>query len=676
MRRSDMHRRISPHSLGQGRGPSSGLRAARSRCARGIITIVFAALLVGLEPFCEHVFAHSGQYRGPVSELRELFRGQNPRLRPNPPEGPLRRVPPVGSDGQGYLRWEFWWEHNKDRYLGLRNYQNRERASVVRGSTDYWLGGRVRDRIPVTDAIDETLRTETIAPLLLRGTTHGDADVRAASWVALGKVGSKLEVETFKRGVQDSNDDVRKAALLGLGLYGDHAAIPTLMHVMRSGSQPIRVRMAAALGLAFIEGPASTKMLLGFLESVLPRVQNDAEEMAIITLRALAIHGDLEAVPVLQRLSKTASAKDSRIEAELILALGRLGDRSSIPMLLRALGDRSIPTRRAAAIALGEIDTHSRADAELTQLLAHRERWKDDDSISDEAMAELDALIVEKEKVDAAARKEIVKQRDAIAKALIEAIDDDNDVQVRNYACISLAKNGGNGALRALLAAFDSGYSISLQGFAALGLGILGEPAASDVLLERLNKAGYESHRGAVALALGFLRERAALPALAAIVGNTGADASFRGYAAQAIGLIGDRDLVPDLHRMLAAESGNEELLRGVVLAVGMLGDRGSLQPLARVLSDSKNPHTREVRAQTVLALGLIRDRGSVDAMAKLVTKPVGSDRNAKSQTQAYAAAALGYLGDREVLPRLSALARDHEYRVFVQGLDDLLTVL
>lgn len=640
------------------------------------VVLVLGGILSGIGPLGERAFAHAGQYRGPVSELRELFRGQNPRLRPPSPTEPLRRVPPVGSDGQGYLRWEFWWEHNKDRYLGLRNYQNRERASVIRGSADYFLGGRVRDRIPVTDAIDESMRTETIEPLLLHGTQHGDPDVRAASWIALGKVGTKLGVESFRRGVTDSNDDVRKAALLALGLQGNHEAIPTLMHVMRTGSQEIRVRMAAALGLAFIDGPASTKMLLGFLESVLPRVANDAEEMAIITLRALALHGDPEAVPVLQKLSKTSSAKDARIEAELILALGRLGERSSIPMLIRALGDRSIPTRRAAAIALGDIDTHSGADAELTKLLAHRERWKGEEGITDEAMAELDALIAEKERTDAAARKEIVKQRDAIAKALVEAIEEDNDVQVRNYACISLAKNGGRGALATLLAAFDSGYSISLQGFAALGLGILGEPAASEVLLERLNRAGYESHRGAVAIALGLLRERAALPALATIIGNTGADASFRGYAAQAIGLIGDRDLVPDLHRMLENERGNEELLRGIVLAVGMLGDRGSLQPLARVLSDSKNPHTRIVRAQTVLALGLIRDRQAVDIMAKLATKPVGSDRSAKSQTQAYAVAALGYLGDREVLPRLSALARDHEYRAFVQGLDDLLTVL
>lgn len=653
------------------------------RISTTIVLALLLAPLIGATSLCSTASAHTGQYRGPINELKEFFRGQNPRLRP-PKPNPLgtegigngtparRRVPPVGADGQGYLRWEFWWEHNKDGYLGLRNAENRD-SSTIRGSADFLLGGSVKDRVPLVDGVDITTRRETIVPMLLKGTRHSDPEVRAASWIALGKTAVGVQADAFIRGVKDGNADVQKAALLGVGLLGSPEGVPILMAAMRNEGRTIRTRMAAAIGLAFIEGSEVTQLLSSFLRWNLPRVGSDATEMSYVTLRALGIHGDASVLPQLESLARSRGG-DVRLRAEVIATLGRLRDRAAIPTLLRAAGDRSLPVRRAAVTALGEIDVHSLADDELTQLEAHRARWKRD--LSERALAELDALIERRDKESAGERAEIVKQRDRIARTLIEIIDEDSDVQVRNYACIALARNGGKGAYEALLEAFDSGYSISLQGFAALALGIHGDPAAGPVLLERLGRAGYESHRGAVAIGLGLLRERAAIPGLTAILLYRGLDSSLRGYCAEALGLIGDRDQVPDLHRILESERQDETLLRGVALAVGMLGDRGSIQPLRRVLSDSKNPHTREVRGAVSQAFGLIRDRESVAAMIETMTRPVSGDRKVRSQTQSFAAVSLGYIGDASLLPKISLLARDHDYRNFVQGLDNLLTVL
>ena len=46
-----------------------------------VITILFILLLPGIR---DAALAHEGQYRGPLDELRNNFRGANPRLRPNP----------------------------------------------------------------------------------------------------------------------------------------------------------------------------------------------------------------------------------------------------------------------------------------------------------------------------------------------------------------------------------------------------------------------------------------------------------------------------------------------------------------------------------------------------------------------------------------------------------------
>ena len=653
------------------------------RASSWFLVPVFALVLLSF--FAADARSHAGQYRGPYNELREFFRGTNPRLRPPvTTQGGTggvggvqerRRVPPVGADGQGYMRWEFWWEHNRDYFLGLRNYQNRERATLVPGSADFLLGGTIKDRVPVVERIDDAVRRDVIVPVLLRGIRDADPDVRAASWIALGKTATEQGAEFFARGVSDRDPDVQKAALLGLGLLGKAEGIPILAKAMRNEGRKIRVRMAAVFGLAFLEGDEVTQLLLAYLRYGLSKAGGDAEEMSIATLRALAVHGNDAALETLTVLAR-GSGRATRVRAELFLTIGRLGRRESIPLLQRALVDRSIPVRRAAALALGEIDTYSIEDEELTKLIDHRRKWKSLPDVSEEALAELEALIEEKEKEDADERKEIVRQRDAIAKSLIRALTDDNDVQVRNYAAISLGKTGGRGATAALLGALNSGYSISLQGFAALGLGILGDPSVGPVLLERLNRAGYESHRGAVAIALGMLREESALPALTTIVLYRGVNSNLRGYAAQAIGLMGDRDLVPDLQRILAQERGDEELLRGITMAVGMLGDRGATTILKRLLSDAKSPHTAEVRSAVVLALGLIRDRQSVSAMVDLMTKPVAGKRTVQSQARAFAAAALGYIGDSDLLPRMSLIANDYDHRNFVQGMDDLLRVL
>jgi len=659
-----------------------------TRASRIALALLFLAGTL-LPALPNRSLAHEGQYRGPLDELRIPFRGSNSRLRPplppqggTPPEstpggsgegsGTRRRVPPVGEDGQGFLRWEFWWEHNKDLFLALRNLENRENAVIV-GGPDYLLGGVVRDRIPVVTPLDEALVKEALLPSLLRGTTDSDADVRAACWIALGKVATGVEPSAFERGMGDSNSDVQKAASIGLGLLGRPEGIPALLGMLRNPGRATKARLGAAVGLGLMEAPEVTPLLLGFLRTTLGSTGRNAEEVAIATIVALGIHGDPEAAAPLREIAQKGTGISDRVRAFTLGALGRLGDRESVPLLLRSLRESDLDIRRAAAIALGEIDLRSASEEVLAGLVERRSAWKSDASVSAEALAELDARI-EKAKNEAdAERKAMDKLRDGIARELARAVREDGDVQVRNYACISLGQNRGAGARETLLWALETGYSISLNGFAALGLGLLGDPSSSPALLERLASHDSKNVRGAFAIALGLLDEKAAIPILTSIVLYKGLDSDLRGYAAIALGLIGDRDLVPDLQRMLAEEKNDTDLLRGFSLALGLLGDRGSLEVLGKVLSGR---NTKEVRGAACMAFGFIRDRESVGPLVGWLGGRSDGGRGSESMTRGFAAIGLGYVGDSDVVPKLSAIARNHDYRVFLQGYDDLLLIL
>jgi HEAT repeat protein len=655
--------------------------------------LAWILLLVAL-PFLlplDAAVAHEGQYRGPIGELKNAFRGVNPRLRPpdvtppatppesapvNPGEGSgstvRRRVPPVGEDGQGYLRWEFWWEHNKDRYLGLRNSENRE-SLVVIGGADYLLGGTVRDRVPVVEPLDEELLLEVVVPALRKGTGDPDKDVRAASWIALGKIAVGIEASEFEKGTRDPDADVQKAAFLGLGLFGRPEGIPSLVRALRNEERPLVARAGAAVGLGLMDAPEVTPLLLQILRASLLRKDRNAEEVSAAVIVALGIHRDPAAVAPLLELTTKGRVRSDRLRGLMLTALGRLGDRSATTVLARALRDDSLTIRRAAAIALGEIDLRSEAEEELARLVARREAWKREGTITKEALAEIEARIEAAEALAEAEGKEVRRYRDAIARELSRVVREDSDVQVRNYACISLGKNRGAGAKESLLWAVETGYSISLNAFAALGLGLLGDSTLSPVLLERLGGHGSDNVRGAFGIALGLLRERAAIPTLTAITLYEGIDSNLRGYAAIALGLIGDRDIVPDLQRTLAEEKNDQDLIRGFSLALGLLGDRGSLPVLEEVIT-ARN--TKHARGAACMALGFIRDRESVAPLARILENRVAGTRTAESMARGFAAVGLGYSADASLIPRMSRVARNHDYRLFLQGVDDLLRVL
>ncbi len=148
--------------------------------------------------------------------------------------------------------------------------------------------------------------------------------------------------------LDDARPAVRHRAVEALGRGGDVAAFSLTSHSLMPNRSP-EARRNAVWAATRINHPAARLVILGAL--------SDPDE----TVRQVAIHStslrrDKDAVSLLTQLLHGPSLQNRRAAAE---ALGRIGDKSAVPELLKALGELSAPDRileHSLTYALIEID--------------------------------------------------------------------------------------------------------------------------------------------------------------------------------------------------------------------------------------------------------------------------------------------------------------------------------
>lgn len=644
--------------------------------------LVLPPLLVLI--FASSAVAQWGQYRGPAAEVRGrsavtnsspdavpgVIPGTGGRGRTGAAAGnaTIGRRRSVRYDLEGYQRWEFWWEHNKDRYLILWNLENRSADNPFYDTPDYYLG-RDEERDPSHSfRVSDAERKEKILPALAASATSTDGHVRAAAALALAKTGDPEVYELLARLTRDQESRVRNAAVLSLGVLGDLKAVPFLLRLLNDPKTPADVRFYSAVGLGYLRSPEVTPYLLSFLGQNLGRQGQGLDDIKLGVLIGIGISGDRSAVPALQAIVRDGRLRDDAVRAMIIQTVGKLGDLLSLPMLLRLLESGEIQERRCAALALGELDFSSEAEQELADLLARKKAWAAKDSMTKAALEQFDSLIQSRIEERRIRERRLKRYRDRAAYRLAEVMKQDGDGQVRNFAAISLGKVAGSSSKEALRWGLNSGYSRSLQGFSALGLGLMGDRSVAPELKEKLVETyGEEQLRGAFALALGLLRAREAAGDLVKIVQKKSNQDEFRGYTAVALGLMGFREAAPVLRSVLLEEATKEDLARSTALALGLLGDRDSTYDLRRVLVEGRSA---TIRGAAVIGHGLLRDFSAVAPLTTLLGKKLDSE------VHEAVAAALGYLVADDEIPVLSFAARDHNYRIASARVEELLRIL
>lgn len=525
------------------------------------------------------------------------------------------------SAGAGFERWEFWWEHNKDAYLNLK-------ASlaelVLTTSVDYYLGKSEEAQVEAALEPTDLILQGDLVPRLHAMLDDDFYLVRDAAVLALAKIGGEGALDKILSKLGDDNRFVQESSVISLGILGDRAAASTLVSILRGslearkafGVREIRpeLRAIAAVALGLLGDTKSLPSLVEASQTVEAR-----KDVAVAATLALGLFEDKESLFALRSLLENPRAEEL-VRAQAAASLGKLGDRDAVPLLRRALRDKSVHVARSAVIALGQLA----------------------DSGDDNVVASLSSTA----------------QRGS-------------DLQSRNWACISLGKIGGETARKALLTvlAQDRG---PVRSFAALGLGILlGE--TRDSYAVRALRAGLEeskenSTRGAFAIALGLARDRAAERALVEIASGKG-DPDLRGYAAIGLGLMKAHRASRVVQKVLQDNQKNPALARSAAVALGMMGDRSVVPSLTELLARAE---TDEVRGAIALALGQIGDVTAIrPLLAQVFAKP-----GSRARTRAYAATALGIIGEDETLPVISRITHDSNYRALVPAVRTVMSLL
>ncbi|CAN99038.1 MULTISPECIES: HEAT repeat domain-containing protein [Sorangium] len=413
-------------------------------------------------------------------------------------------------------------------------------------------------------------------------------------------------------------------------LADDPGHRPLLQSLLKHDSEHTRRACVEALAA----DPDAGTLLRDHLHDPDPNVRNRA-------IDALAKHPS--ARPLLRDLLRTDEASnpdDPRSgwqRAHLVSVLA--GDEGSLPLILRALSDRSADVRAAAASALASVAS---VRAELRKLLDDDdprvwgnavEVFADEPQVREQLRS---LLYYDLWPVRLAAFLLLVNQEGA-RRQLQDMLH--NDPRARAAAFQPLASDPGS---RALLCEIFGSVSESEQ--LTLMSVLKGEPKLKRVARERLDRALIWRSMLWPQLARGYVQLLADDPESAPLLSELFHDEVHAVAAAVAPAMVGNPEAKPRLFELLRSEDAAAR--KAAVEALST--DVDAVQTLRQILQNDDDHNVRAAAAEA-----LATDAGSRVALRELL-----SDRDKKVRTAAFHALA----NDREEHPRLWVrLAQEEE---------------
>lgn len=416
-------------------------------------------------------------------------------------------------------------------------------------------------------------------PALLRRLADPEATVRSATAEALGRLAQSASVPGLRALLADSQSEVRQAAVAALGSIGQTTALPDLIERLTDREWP--VRLMAALSLARVGTPA--------LEALRSAISHSGQAGAMIPAdtEALGLTGraadealadavawtigqsGASALPV---MTDWLAAAEPAIRRVALLAFGRLGDLSAVPLVAARLADPASVIRLSAVRALGWLGPP--AAAEVVQRLTDLEP-----------------------EVRAAAAAALGRIGDpGVVTSLAGGLKDPAMV-MRRATAIALGQLGDERATEPLLERLGDGDLLVRQA-AIEALGAIGQPRAVPRLLERLTDRD-PAIAAAVAVTLGRIGDRRAILPLAKLMEQ--AAIGPRHAAAWALSRLGSPALAPVIEALSARDAATRRI---AVEVIGQIADPMALAALFGRLDDEEP----SVRAAVVWALGRIGD--------------------------------------------------------------------
>jgi HEAT repeat protein len=493
--------------------------------------------------------------------------------------------------------WDVWWSANREDFL-------RWRAEPA-GESD---AGRVRRLTPA-----ET--RDQIVPVLVAALGDGDASVRDAAALALGRCGGPSEVATLARALDDRNRLVVAAAILGLGLLSQPGADQLLATKLADPAVSARDRGLAAIALGLSGGETARKPLFDGLGSRRP-TSVEACRMLGGALWAGADRPEPRtdrtplAASLLQRALDNPVMTSGTVRNIGVAALAKVRDPGSLQFVMTALASPDAEVRAAAAVAAGRV---VRAD---------------------------DARSV---------------------RAVIAALRVEATPWPRDMMRIALGRIGGPDAVQQLVKDLDQPESAE-RGFVMLALGIAGALEIAPRFRDELFSNTRERLKAALAIALGLMNDAAADRLVERLILDGNSNAEVAQHALSFFALRRARDSAPFLVRIL--ETTHVPCVQeSAAIALGAMGAVDAQPALVKLLLGGPDG----VKPSAALALGRMGHRGALDA---LLAAAIGD--GVAGTTRTAAIAGLGILAQRDDASMLARASIDSVYDPANDAIDEV----
>lgn len=633
-----------------------------------------ATHIVLLSSLTAALWAHGGQYRGPGWNVPPSGPGGPGAPGPSTggpatggPGAPASPGPTTGgrptiSDGTS---WQVWWEFAKDPLIGSAP----TNLGPVTGSDEYFLGARRAGGAHDVEAVTDADRRDRIAAALQKA-LQGEKgrDLVTACLVALAKVGmdppgARL-VDVLSAHIVDNDQEIRETAVLSLGIAGKAEALATLASLLQqtpagrklvgNADVSVRTRAFAAWSLGLLASRSSDLTLKQRVHDLLLPVLQDKEEssrdLRVAAIQGLGLLGSAGERPAGEKRMVWQTTAELWDYYQKDLGKG--------DQLVQA----HVPTAIVRLLGRGVSAEHQRAKALLAEELTAGKRRHS--TIYQSAAMALGLLCVPAEQ----------SSEDApYAQALLHCYQRGNDQLARFHAALALGRIGGESNRKALLSIYDDANRTMERPWVALALGLLArekvrggaqvDAEIGKLLLAEFTAADFDDAEAAYALAIGLCGYVEGAPAIELKFVRRGRSDMLEGYLAIALALLEHTAAKEAMTLRMEGAVRRPFVLQQCAVALGRLGDVRAVPKLVGMLSECESAASLAAVAQ---GLGQIGDRRSIDPLVAELR-----DAERAKLARAFAAAALGSVGDKDLYPWNARIAADTNYMATVDTLSN-----
>ncbi|MCC7140218.1 MAG: HEAT repeat domain-containing protein [Planctomycetes bacterium] len=627
-----------------------------------------------------------------------------------PPPSPVTPDDPTSPGGRkpqtSYDQWIFWWNYNSDDILQIKDAIYKLRATA--GSPLGVVGGDSSrgGKSDATRATEKEVHDKVIPALrwAMDPANKQHPDTESASYIALAKItDDPADIALLMKAVVDKasgkkpgglDQIVNESAALSLGLlrrtdrarqfdpkeldrvrdfcfdafHNDNLVTRTRAFAMLSlgllGDQPTTTGAAPTSGGGLFYAPDPAAFGPTTADRIYEGLKDKYadEQLYVASMIALSMQDPVSIKPEMLDTLKDCALKaklfkenvSDLVASYATLALGRMGNAKTVTDLSTALKIKQTGTnvKRSAAISLGKlaqrVDGVERANLAL-------ELWRTLESVKEPStrnfgIISLAYVLIEDIKAD---KTDVVSAKGVKVHEELLKIAKDGRYSERPYGALALGLVGRAIGDRPAVEAYGKFRQDAIE---ILRAGL------SD---KKIDKRA----QGAFAVALGMMKDDGAKKDLLAIVSDRSGDNELRGYCAVALGMagIGGNDVLKAIKEALRERS-SEELRLQCAISLGLLGVSDAVPTL---LQELKEADTQNVQGQVVIALAKIGDARAIQPLVDIL-----KDSGRPDVTRAISCAGLGLIGDLELVPSLSHISKDINFRAACDIVNEVLSIL